>query len=162
MGLYYVRYYADMIHPDRFKGSARGLLIRGLNFMRWKLETAVQRLVLRWMLDHHAVDAQRGTELKRSFELDVAAENLEMAQTSPLRAEEVRMTAARAERYAMGGGLVSTMDAALKENMELPKRPMPPQNLIAAFGGEPRTSRYAKGHRRTLQADESHFEPVDE
>lgn len=162
MGLYYIRYYAEMIHPDRFKGSMLGLLIRGINFTRWKLETAVQRLVLRWMLKHHAVDAARAEELKRGFELDVAAENLEMAQTSPLRLEEQRMAAARAERYAQGGGPGAVLDQAMHEEMQLPARPMPPQNLIAAFGGAQRTSRYVKGHRRTLQADESHFEVVDE
>ena len=162
MGLYYVRYYAEMIHPDRFKGSALGLLIRGVNFMRWKLETAVQRLVLRWMLKHHAVDAERAEQLKRGFELDVAAENLEMTQTSPLRLEEQRMAAARAERYSVGAGPVAVMEQAMRDEMQLPARPVPPQNLIAAFGGAPRTARYAKGQRRTMQADESNFEVVDE
>jgi hypothetical protein len=151
-----------MIHPDRFKGSALGLLIRGVNFMRWKLETAVQRLVLRWMLKHHAVDAARAEQLKRGFELDVAAERLEMTQTSPLRLEEQRMAGARAERYAGGAGPVAVMEQAMRDEMQLPARPVSPQNLIAAFGGAQRTARYVKGQRRTLQADESNFEAVDE
>lgn len=159
MGLYLIRYYADEIHPDQFKGGGfRGLLIRGLNFLRWKLEAVVQRLVLRWLADHHAVPKTRVSELMRSFELDVAAENLQHELTSPLRIVDPLPTADRSERYERGGPK-SVMDQALAEDLTLPSRPLPVDNLIASHMTS-RASRYAKGHRRTMQADETDFEEV--
>jgi hypothetical protein len=47
--MFHIRYYSDTYHPHKFSKGVLGLLIRTLNWIRWRTEVLVQRLVLSYL-----------------------------------------------------------------------------------------------------------------
>lgn len=158
--MFRVRYYDDVIHPDHFRGWL-GFWIRVLNTIRWRLETLVQRLVLRYMAKTTNLPKERHAELSKVFDLDVAAERLEKQRTSPLfeRLEPPSTTPiTRSERY-VDGRQKSALDVAATVDKDLPVRPRRIDNMIAIYGGPGRDRHYGRG--RQFQLGEDAFEPLE-
>ena len=162
--MYRIRYYDQVIHPDHFQGKgALGWSIRVLNAIRWWIETLVQRLVLRHLAQDAALPKQRMAELRRVFDLDVAAERLERQQTSPLleRLETPKIpNVSRSERYA-DGRHKTALDVSVAVENDMPVRPTRLDRLIQSYGAPGREKHYGRGRRFTL-ADEDAFEALDE
>ena len=161
--MFRIRYYDKMLHPDHFKRGLLGRCIISLNWVRWKLETFIQRLVLKFLARHDGVSKTEESRFREIFLLDVEAEALQKKQTSPLlplrRDEE---TQPRASRYE-GGRFkhLAENTIATEENEQLPNRPIPIDDLIARHGvAPPRARRYAKGRVRFTMREEGDFESV--
>ncbi len=161
--MYRLRYYDQVIHPDHFTGFS-GWWIRVLNLVRWRLETVVQRLAMGYFAKHGGVPKTRQREMKKVFDLDVAAERLEKEQTSPL-VQKIEQPASppitRSERYA-DGSQRSAIDVAVAVEEDLPLRPKKIDNLIASYGGPGRERHYARGRRYTTGDPEGDFEPLED
>jgi len=148
-----------MIHPDHFKGWL-GWWIRLFNALRWKLETFVQRLVLRYMANQANLPREKRLEFRRVFELDVAAERLVKEQTSP-NVQKIELPpqpgVTRADRY-VDGAQRSALETAHAEENDQPIRPRRLNNMISAYGAPGREKKYG---RRYFTADpEGDFEPL--
>lgn len=152
------------MHPDTFRdGRWRGACIVALNWVRWKLETFIQLLVLRFFSDVAKMPEEKSRIIERMFRADVVAEEAEMLKTSPLMpTREETFPEPRARRYEAGrkGVLDTFMEEAA--GTELPNRPVPLSELAARLGGDPRARRYSKGHRWTVAAVGEDFEPTTE
>lgn len=158
--MFNVRYYEQVIHPDHFRrGGGLGLSIRVLNWLRWKLETAVQFLVLHFLARKGALPATKVRNLVDNFRADVAAEKVVKLQTSPDVVRDEAPLGQRADKYA-AGAFASVMEDARVEDENLPTRPQPIDDLIARLGHETRSKRYSRGHRHVLSATEDDFEVV--
>lgn len=161
--MYRVRYYDRMIHPDHFRGL-RGWYVRALNWVRWKLETYVQKQVLKYLAATGELPAERRGELLRAFRLDVKAEKLQKEQTSPLHEpveQEIAETPrTRAERYAEGA-VRTKLDALDPEEDGRPQRPQRLDDLIGRYAFSNRAKKYARG-RAYLADPEGNFEPVED
>lgn len=84
--MYEIRSYDQVLHPDLFKGGGvLGLVIRALNFVRWKLEVLIQYLVIRYGLRKESADGHRTKAVCESFWYDVRQESAEFVAKSPLR-----------------------------------------------------------------------------
>lgn len=159
--MYRVRYYAEQIHPDYFRGGgALGWAIRALNYARWKLETVVQLLVLKFLAKRGGLPVEKTRGILQTFRLDVRAEQIEKEQTSPLR-EQMEVVIPRSQKYEEGRSIKTALEDASVEEQGLPARPMPLDNLASMYGGDARAARYGKGKRHTLAATEDNFEPVN-
>jgi hypothetical protein len=156
--MFRIRYYDQVMHPDHFKGFLGGV-IRALNFIRWRLETLIQLLVLRYLSNEGALPKAKRVELRRMFDLDVSAEKLEKEQTSPLVPKVERNEAPRAERY-QAGAQTTAFDVAHAVENDLPARPKKMDNMIAAYGGG-RERSYSRGRRFTADP-EGDFEPMED
>lgn len=175
--MFRIRYYNKVFHPDEFRdGGWRGFVIRLLNSWRWRLEVVVQRQVLAYFTHKHKLTKSRGRELRRAFALDVASERLEKEKTSPLlqTLEVESATPTHSGRYAYGAAPPSfgppaplpiqrgtAPSAATIATPQLPVRPLPLDNLAAAYGGDPRARRYARGGRYTVLDPEGDFEEIE-
>lgn len=85
--VYEVRSYDQKLHPDLFRGGrVLGVVIRVLNFLRWKLEVFVQYLTLQYMMDEQKFSPTARKEVLKNFKLDVIKEKVEFLESSPLRA----------------------------------------------------------------------------
>lgn len=162
--MYRVRYYDQLIHPDHFKGSGlRGVFVVVLNWIRWKLETLVQKSVLKWLASNGSLPESQVKEYLRTFSLDVKAEALEKEQTSPLH-EKVEQSGVqpivRADRYEAGS--VKSALASETSGSDVPKRPMRLDNLIASYGMDTRAKKYTKGFKFQVSDPEGDFEPLEE
>lgn len=163
--MYRVRFYDHAFHPDEFKqGGLLGVTIVVLNWLRWRLETFTQRLVLRFLTKRGGLPRERESALRRIFDLDVRAERLAKEQTSPLNqpvAEDVDLLRAtsRAERYAVGGFARGIEQAHVAEG-GLPVRPTGLHDLASRYGSPPRQRRYARGHLYNVGSPDGDFEPV--
>lgn len=158
--MYHVRYYAQEIHPDEFRGRL-GFWIRVFNFIRWRLEVFVQRLVLRYMANQANLPKEKRFEFRRVFELDDAAEKLLKEQTSPL-VQKIELpaqpTVTRSDRYA-DGRQASALETSHAEENDAPLRPKRMNNMIAAYASPDRSKKYG---RRYFTADpDGDFEPLD-
>ena len=163
--MYTIRYYSQQFHPDHFRcGGALGKTIRVLNWFRWKLETAIQRLVLRFFLKSGELPAKDAVSIRKLFELDVRKEILEKEQTSPLfpstiEDEAMRQLAARSDRYAEGRA-PSALESVRKEEGGLPVRPSSFLDLASRYGSPPRQRRYARGHKHNVGDPDGDFIPL--
>lgn len=160
--MFRVRYYDQAIHPDQFHGWL-GFWIRALNFIRWRLETFVQRLVLRYMSNQASIPKEKRFEFRRVFDLDIAAERLQKEQTSP-KTQRIELpqvpNAQRSDRYANGRQKTAVEEAVADAN-DAPLRPKRMDNMIASYAAPDRSKRYGKS--RSFTADpEGDFEPLDE
>lgn len=155
--MFRIRYYDQFIHPDTFAGKGwRGLVIRMLNWVRWKLETAVQRRVLNLYM-REIGDLQKGKALRRILDLDVQAERLEKERTSPkqLPIEDYEMPTEVLERGS------KYLDGAVKTKFESGEdRPKPIDDLAERYGGTRRQVRYSRGRKFTLLDPDGDFEPI--
>lgn len=161
--MYQIRHYSQLIHPDHFREGLLGLTIRGLNWVRWKLEVFNQRLVVRYLLKESAVDKVKQKTIRERFEIDVAAERVEKRLTSPSMEGVdpiVDTQELRAERYRAGGP-ASVLSQAVGdvERETLPERPKSLDDLAARYGAAPRARRYARGKK--FLVTEAEFEPVE-
>ena len=161
--MYHIRYYQQTFHPDQFRDKSwLGWWIRLCNKTRWRLEVYVQRLVLRRLSQLGELPRDERREVRRRFDLDTRAEQLEAEQTSPLSPPlpDDRM---RAEQYQAGSFRSLFGEAkAEAEGEQLPVRPLPIDDMAARFGHSPvRSRRYAKGRKRFMVLDEEgDFEAV--
>jgi hypothetical protein len=160
--MYRLRYYDEAYHPDHFKRGMRGWFIVVLNWIRWKLETYVQKQALKFFTENGGLPRDRVKELLRTFHLDVQAEKLEKEQLSPLyavAAEAAETPRSRAARYTEGRKATMLNDLT-PPGEDQPVRPKPLDNLIGqyAFGG--RATNYVHG-RRFLADPEGDFEPLE-
>lgn len=151
------------VHPDHFKIGLLGLSIRTLNWIRWKLETAVQYLALRYMLKHDPIDEDKQVSLLGSFRVGVAEERVRKAKESPSMSIPVEVSAQeaapRSVRYEAGSAR-TVMDQAVGA---LPERPEPLTNLIERYGHDSRSKRYARGRKQLVFGDEDgDFEKVQQ
>lgn len=154
--MFRIRHYDRFIHPDMFRdGTWRGRMIRLLNWLRWKLETFNQKLVLRHLLARNAVDREREGEVLRKFRTDVKDERVRKDLTSPLApvvsAEEMSM--------AMGPTAVGTLLHQAMANGQGLLRPEPIDALANRYGRNDRSRRYARGKLHMVSTDDA-FEPV--
>ena len=153
--MYRIRHYNQVAHPDMFRGTWLGFLIRALNWARWKVELVVQRLVLEWLLRDTAANAITRKRVRRQFSLDVAQEALEKEQTSPLNPAASFVESLpealplRSERYVEGRANTSAAGH------------QPLDRLIATHGFGVRLSRYARGRRFAAQRDDGDFIPLE-
>lgn len=161
--MFRIRYYSDVIHPDHFAGKGLlGFAIRTLNWLRWRIEVQVQRLVLRSLAKDGALPAKRQEALQRAFDLDAAEERLEKDRTSPLTEGVERPPSpppTRSERYA-DGRQGSAIDVAVTVDQDLPVRPKRIDDMIARYGSNGREKHYGKG--RTFNLGNDLFEALDE
>jgi hypothetical protein len=159
--MYRVRHYGQLIHPDNFNVGALGFAIRSLNWVRWKLETFNQRLVLRYMVQDQVIDETRKKSIYKKFGIDVKAEKVEKELTSPTlqaETEPVEMHL-RAERYRQGGH-AHAADKAVEEVAEAPPvRPFSLDELASRMTATGRAKRYIRDrtHPIVIEAD---FEAV--
>lgn len=164
--MYRVRYYNQTFHPDHFRNGARGWFIVCLNWLRWRLETYVQRNVLKWLAKNGGIPAERMGALSRIFNLDVKAEILEKETTSPktLKVDEYELPQfipTRAERYKDGAQRSALNDAKAEADAEgLPNRPVSINDMAARYASQPRQRRYARGRKFTLLDPDGDFESV--
>jgi len=163
--MYRIRYYDQVIHPDHFRGSALGWLIRALNSVRWWLETRVQLLVMRYLAKSGDLPRERLFEFRKVFDLDVEAERLEMKRTSPLvqgLEEPPAPPTTRSARYRRGSQVSALAEAHAVENgQEQPVRPRRLDNMIASYGAPGRERQYVHG-RRYMADPEGDFEPLED
>lgn len=161
--MFRIRYYSDVIHPDHFAGKGLlGAAIRALNWIRWKTETFVQRLVLRALSRDGALPKSRVEVLRKVFDMDVAAEKLEKERTSPLLEKAERPPSpppTRSERYA-DGRQKSAVDVAVNVDKDLPVRPKRIDDMIKRYGAPGREKSYGRGRSFNLTGDS--FEPLEE
>lgn len=71
--MFQVRYYSEVFHPSRFKAGLLGLAIRVLNWLRWRLEVMVQRLVLKYFTrENYRPELRKEVEtrLLKKFRID--------------------------------------------------------------------------------------------
>lgn len=164
--MFKLRFYDQTFHPDQFKGAGfRGWVIRVLNWVRWQLETVVQRTVLRHLSRVGHLSPMRAREMDRAFDLDVAAERLEKERTSPLypstQSPEAREApTARSERYAAGAQR-SALDAVTEPPTDAQGRGRRLDNLVGQYGADMRAKRYAHGRRYLVGDPDGDFETVD-
>jgi hypothetical protein len=162
--MYRIRHYDQSLHPDVFRsGGWRGWCIVALNWVRWRLETFVQLLVIRFFADVAKMPPERSKIIERMFHVDVEAEKVEMLQTSPLTPpRETPESEPRARRYE--AGRKGVLDTFMEEDAQgpLPNRPVPLSDMAARYGGDKRAKRYAKGHRWTVAAVGEDFESTTE
>ena len=157
--MYRIRYYNQVIHPDRFSSRRfLGFLIVSLNWLRWKLETIVQGLVLRYLAQAGNVPDKDVKGLIRSFRLDVKAEEIEKERTSPLFDSPPEPPVSREERY-VDARLPSVLEGAIAEKVTAPDRPFPLDNLIGQYGYNRRSKRHVHG-RRFQFGGEDMFSPM--
>ena len=154
--MYRVRFYQDLFHPDHFRKGARGLRIRALNWIRWKLETYVQKQVTRYFAEQGDLSAHAASELMRSFSLDVRAEELEKDRTSPLHVRPEMPESARSERYVSSG-----IVAAVDDEAPVKIRPESLSNLIGQYAFPLRARKYAHGNKYRTTAPDDNFEPLE-
>ena len=142
--MWHIRYYDKTFFPARFRGLL-GVVIRVLNWIRWRLEVVVQRLVLEYLLREGGAPSAKAVSAREAFAVDVAAERLEEMRSHlpqvdtplPPREDPIR-------EYESGD--------------ELPVRPTAITNLVNAYSSG-RAAAYVKGKRKTLVED---FEEVKE
>ena len=160
--MFRVRFYDQTFHPDRFNVGFWGLVIRSLNWLRWRLEVYVQKLVLGYISKTGAVPSDRAHQLRKMFDLDDRAERLEKERTSPkIQPVEVPIVDAplRADKYA-GGAQSSLIDQVVEAETGVPQRPTKLDNLIGMYAPALRAKSYARGRHYTTGDPEGDFEPV--
>jgi hypothetical protein len=153
--MYRVRHYDLLIHPARFKGAGwRGVAVRALNWVRWKLEVLVQRFVVSVLASRGGFSSEEKQGVLRAFHADVRLEQLEKERAE---VEAPPQVTERADRY------LSTFRSELeKEASEdtTPQRPVPLDDLASRYAQAPRARRYARGRRYTVTNDSDDFEPL--
>lgn len=157
--MYNIRYYDEKIHPDHFKGGLRGLVIRALNWVRWTLETVVQKLVLKELAKRGGLPRMKVKTLLDTFKLDVRAESLEKDQKSPLLEVE-EPPPPRAERYRQARP--SKILEMMRDDQGLPERPKPLDNLVGQYAFNSRAKHYARGRRFLTSDPDGDFEPLEQ
>ncbi len=159
--MFRVRHYDQFIHPDQFKGKgALGLVIRTLNWFRWKLETYIQKLVVIALAREAAVPKPRIRELLRSFAIDVKAEAVEKEATSPLYpgTHRVQEEMPRATRYAQPERNKALAENVADETAKAPLRPQSLEQLVGMYAVRGRHQRYIGNRQRVVDVDT--FEPL--
>jgi len=153
--MYRVRHYDLLIHPAKFKGAGwKGVMVRALNWIRWKLEILVQRLVVDILASRGGFSREEKRGVLEAFRADVELERIEKARTEVVTSPETE-TSDRADRYL----------ASFREELErevgraLPTRPVPLDDLASRYAQAPRARRYARGRKYTVN-DETDFEPM--
>jgi hypothetical protein len=150
--MFRIRHYDRFIHPDAFRdGTWRGRMIRVLNWIRWKLETFNQGLVLKHLIYQNALDKEREGELLRKFRIDAKEERIRKEMTSPL--------APVVSAEEMSTVMDATALGTLFRQTEVGVRPAPIDALANRYGRNDRSKRYARGKLYMVSADDA-FEPV--
>lgn len=162
--MYRVRYYDQLIHPDSFKASGwRGALIVALNWVRWQIETFIQKQVLLFYIEKGELPKERKGSLLDTFRVDVQAERLQKEATSPLREpmpDLAQPSRGREGRYEEGTKSTA-LDAWAKEE-GLPDRPKSLTNLIGMYAPNIRAKKYARGRRFLVMNPEGDFESLED
>jgi len=161
--MYHIRNYDALVHPGQFSAGVLGNSIKFLNYLRWKLEVFIQYLVIKYLAKNALLPKDQVSSVTERFRLDVKAEALEKEATSPSFVGITSLSSERLNRYQEGSNISNVIEAAIHDKDILPSgyRPEPADQMIARYM-DPRTSRYARGRRRTLVADSDNFEPVVE
>jgi len=145
--VYHIRYYEKRIHPDALKG-ALGFFVFVLNWIRWKLEVLVQSLMLRYLVKVGGIPRDKEIQLRRMFSMDVQAEKLDMARTSPNNSiiQEDFPTIERTDHSEgrFGNALTSVDDESEKETTV--NRPGSIQDMISRYSAPKRVRGYASRH----------------
>lgn len=158
--MYRIRYYDRMFHPDVIsKKGFLGRSIHVLNFLRWKLETFVQYLVLKYMTkEETSLNPDERRSALDMFRLSVEQEKLHKKATSPL-------IALPSDKVAKAFTVDGVRCDAIKEQNErllgdrVPHRPKPIDELAARYANNTRSKRYARGSVLYVNED---FEPVED
>jgi hypothetical protein len=151
--MFRIRHYDRYIHPDYFRHGWLGRFIRLLNWIRWKLETFNQRLVLRYLCAESAVGKTRSGELLKKFQVDVRDEKIRKELTSPLAPVVTQEEMMLAETPTGAGTFLH------QEQANGLLRPEPIDALAARYGGNERSRRYARGKLFMVAGTE--FDPVE-
>ena len=146
--MYHVRYYDKQIHPDTLKG-ALGFFIFVLNWIRWKLEVFVQRLMLGYLVKVGGIPRDKEVQLRRMFSMDVQSEKVDMIRTSP-KTVTTQEDFPIIERSGYSGGrfgnaLASSDDESDGEQPVI-NRPGSIQDMIARYSAPKRVRGYASRH----------------
>ena len=153
--MYRIRHYDLFIHPSKFVGAGwRGVAVRALNWVRWKLEVLVQRLVLGVLASRGGFSPEEKQGVLRAFHADVRLEEIEKERTEVAVPVEVTE---RADRY------LSTFRSELEKEagaVTAPQRPIPLDDLASRYAQGSRARRYARGRKHTVTNDESDCEPL--
>lgn len=180
---HYIRYYTQYFHPKTFRGMGiLGVAIRFLNWVRYWVETIVQRMVLSALVRSAKRD---GVEFPRSkaratvrrFWEDVDREDAYIrGEVSDEEAvEDLRIRHGvdpKSFRYLFGKSTTSHQDAAPEdtnvpvvegeEPEEGPKRPRPLDQMMSRYSAPPKERRYALGGQRVVLEDEIEAVPTTE
>jgi len=152
--MFNIRHYDQVIHPHSFSRGWRGRLIRALNWVRWRIEVLVQRLVVTYLAHEGGVPKAQVGVMTRLFGLDVRAERLECERTSPLLPPPE--VAPRGDRYVMSGCPNQALEQASEKSA--PLRPVSATEMIGKYINS-RAARYAHSRRFKI-VNEDAFEPV--
>lgn len=145
--MYEIRSYNESYHPDLFRGGGvLGLVIRVLNFLRWKLEVLVQYFALRYTMRRQNFSPKSTQKVLEAFRLDVIKEKVEFYERSPLRAPP--LLPAPHPDTSNSSGTVVPSDGEMRDGWKIPGRDM--IHFVREFGPKP---------RRRL--NRTHYVPLD-
>jgi hypothetical protein len=152
--MFRVRFYDRVFIPQSLTGRL-GRVIRAINWVRWKLEVVVQRLMVTYLADEAALLPEERKSVLAQFQVDVMEEKL---QSIKVAAPDPRPLISRGDKYGVAS--ITTALAEASGQPELPSRPQPAGEMIARYMN-PKLVRYAKGRRFTVVHDVEDFEPVE-
>lgn len=157
--LLHVRFYAQHIHPNHFRGSGfRGFLIRVLNQIRYWLETRVQRLALGHFLrvsreNGATITPADATQTVRKFWEDVRSEEkLVQGKREPEIPEGVALVP-RSLRYHRGRTVLA------EEQSDVPKETGDITEMVRRYGAKPNQRRYGVQRKVVMEAGDE-FEAI--
>ena len=139
--MYRIRYYSQFMHPDEFGKGFLGLIIRCTNWLRWRLEARVQRLVLLYLAREGSLPKNKVDEALQAFRTDDWIEQVEKKTSSPMLVHGAAVPSIpREDMYYAGVGIQSALEAASEQ---MPVRPRQPHDMIAMYMDK-RTAKYAR------------------
>lgn len=144
---YDIRYYEHFIHPSKVRavGGVRSYVILALNWIRFWLETLVQRLLLGMISTEQKIEPEKHRAYLKTFWEDVRRDVAGSA--TPLVLME-KPTGA------------STQDIPPTVGTSLPIRPKPLDDMAARYGAPGRARLYGVSGRKLVFEEET-FEPMD-
>lgn len=157
--LLHVRYYDQNFHPDEFRRRGwRGSLIRFLNWVRYWLETLLQRVLVSLLLREGGVPAKRGRLFVGEFWKDVDREQAFMRANSPLVEKDPEAEVLGDERTDPRRLRHTKGRVQLPVESNVPDRPKPLDEMVSRYGGTTRARSY--GHGQTIVREDDGFEPL--
>jgi hypothetical protein len=146
--MFRIRFYDQAILPSQLQGRL-GACIKALNWVRWKLEVCVQRLMVSYLADQSLLPKKEKDDLLAMFRVDALQERLE-CEKSQLPAFSQKAP----HRYGIAG-----VGSSLAAASDKPLRSVPATDMISRYM-DPRLEKYSRGRNFASIRDESDFEPV--